>query len=117
MIQSVLSSPEIRKEQPPFIFKTDRKPVAHNAEILKKYDYSLDAIIKDNSNTIISPGSEFRSTFELGPLLHSHPHWSDYKEMMENGVDYKFREISEDQHRKDLDSAIKSGNYKSTQSK
>ena len=97
IIQSILLSPLVRKEKPPFVFKTDKKSLDHNAMILKQYRYDLDEIIKNSKNNIISPGSEFRSPIELGPLLHSHPYWADYKDMMEKEVNCKFHTISEEQ--------------------
>ena len=117
LIKSILSQPEVRKDHPPFRFSTDENSIQHNATTLESYNFDLEKIIKDvDSNNIISPGSEFRDSHLLGPLLHSHPHWESFKDMIDNGVSCDFAPLSEEQRLKDLDSALQRGNHKSASS-
>ena len=118
MIKSILAQPDARKDPPPFKFATDEDSINRNAKTLESHDYDMEKVLKDYSNNnVISPGSEFRETHLLGPLLHSHPYWIDFKNMMENGVDCEFEPIDEDQHMNDLKAALKRGNHKSASSK
>ena len=117
LIKLILEQPPVRKDAPPFKFSTDPDALNHNAEILRKHDYSLHKIVQGCKNNVISPGSEFRETQVLGPLLHAHPYWNDFKCMLEEGIQCKFTPLSEEQRIEDLNKALDRGNHKSAESK
>ena len=75
----------------------------------------MDSLIRDHENAI-SPGSEFRETHVLGPLLYSHAHWDAFQDVLRNGVKFEFSKIYEDQRIYDLNKALDRGNHKSVES-
>jgi hypothetical protein len=85
-----------------FHFQNDAQSKLHNAEILRKYNFSITEVIKVNPDSIISFGSEFWSPEVLESLLNLHPNWPYLKEILQNGASFPLAPISNDDQRIDL---------------
>ena len=84
--------------------------------MLNSYDYSLDILIRDHENNIISSGSEFRNTHVLGPFLHSYACPDSFQDILRNGENCEFIETSKEELIENLSKALERGNHKSAES-
>jgi hypothetical protein len=84
-----------------------------NLEILESYNYDLQAILLEDAHPPLCPGSEFRPTAILDPLLQGHPLWPRAKKTLMHGAHLQVEPIEEDPRLQDLLEAIEFGNHKS----
>ena len=113
MIKKILDTPSPSFEKSPFIFENTKKARVHNSRILEQFDFDFRAAMNSFDKSVIHPGSEFRDSELLEPLLKDHPDWMILKEIMDLGVDlgldpYKIRD--EETRLKDFDDALRKGN-------
>jgi len=98
---------------PRFLFKFTKEAAEFNAKILTDNNFDLDKIIRQQHPSQISYSSEFKSSFQLQELLHSHPLWSRLKDILENGASFPLNEISDSDRKLDLTFHVNRGNHKS----
>jgi hypothetical protein len=84
-----------------------------NLEILESYNYDLQAILLEDAHSPHRPGSEFRPTAILDPVLQGHPLWSRAKKTPMHGAHLPVEPIKEEPRLKDLLEVIEFGNHKS----
>lgn len=84
-IKTILSTPLASLQEPPFDFTCSNAAATSNLKIITKYNYNLQECI-NGSNSICSPGSEFRPADTLKPLLQYHPLWEAVQNAITNGV-------------------------------
>ena len=82
---------------------------------LQQRQFDLESILRTRDKSILSYGSEFKSTSELEALLFRHPRWKALKERLENGAKFPIDDISERQRVGDLTGRLARGNHKSAQ--
>jgi len=69
---SLASSPAV---QTGLQFKMTELAALTNLEILESYNYDLQAILLEDAHSPLRPGSEFRPTAILDPVLQGHLLW------------------------------------------
>ena len=78
----------------------------------------MEEVLQSSHNTILHPGTEFRPTEDLEPILSHHIDWTKFESMCNVGVKYSFPkdlEYSKETKQKDLLAAIEQSNNKSAQ--
>jgi hypothetical protein len=85
-----------------FHFERSIEAANHNAEILERYNFDLDAILLSYPHSQISYGSEFKKSSDLQELLQDHPHWDHLKEILDNGATFPLNQISSEERQKDV---------------
>ena len=96
-----------------FVFQYSEEAKRQNTEILRQYNFDISLAIRDQPNSMVSFGSEFRDPKDLEPLLHQHPNWSALKEILLHRVSFPLQEISTEDRKLDLNFHAKRGNHKS----
>jgi hypothetical protein len=66
-----------------------------NLEILESYNYDLQAILLEDAHSPLCPGSEFRPTAILDPVLQGHPLWARAKKTLMHGAHLPVEPIKE----------------------
>ena len=61
------------------IFENTKEAAQTNSNILQRTNYDFEQFIVTQKNTILTPGSEFRSINTLGKLLGNHQDWQKIK--------------------------------------
>ena len=103
-------------KHPPFKFEMTAEAAAHNLDILAKADFNLDRVIRENPDTTIAYGKEFRPVEKLERIYSRHPNFKFVKTMLENGMDFTFEyELTEEERVADLQAALDYGNHKSAE--
>jgi hypothetical protein len=69
-----------------FKFKLTELAARTNLEILESYKYDLQAILLEDAHSPLRPGSDFRHTAILDPVLQGHPLWSRAKKTSMHGA-------------------------------
>ena len=100
-------------------FENSTEAAKINADILRKHQYDFEKFINSQHDTILTPGSEFRSIHTLERLLGNHQDWHKIKKIISEGCDIPTvnSDTNEDTQRADLQAMINRGNHKSTQDK
>ena len=101
------------RSQPIFDFRLSAVAAQRNFEILREHNFDLNAIIFSDPRSIVRPGSEFRPTSLLEPILQGHPLWPRFRQYLHIGAAYPVDPISDDDRLADLVAAIEYGNHKS----
>jgi hypothetical protein len=96
-----------------FSFKNTDEAKKINASILQHHNWDITKAIEAQPNSIVSFGSEFRSTKELEQLLFFHPLWTSLKEILINGATFPLHTITREERFIDLDFHVSRGNHKS----
>ena len=81
--------------------------------MLKRYALDLDAALRAQPFSALTPGSEFRPTELLAPLLSAHPLWPRFQERISEGAEFPLREISDSDRLADVRANLARGNHKS----
>jgi hypothetical protein len=110
-ITAITALPSPPLNQPPFSFQLTREASHKNFCILRKFG-TLEATIRAHPNTPLDYGSEFRPPGQLEQILQSHPNWSEFRRLIENGSDWPLAEISEAERKMDVEEALAFGNHK-----
>jgi len=84
-----------------------------NLEILESYNYDLQAILLEDAHSPLRPGSEFRPTTILDPVLQGHPLWERAKKTLMHGAHLPVEPIEEEPRLQNLLESIEFGNHKS----
>jgi hypothetical protein len=84
-----------------------------NLEILESYNYDLQAILLKDAHSPLRPGSEFRPTAILDPVLQGHPLWARAKKTLMHGAHLPVEPIKEEPRLQDFLEAIEFSNHKS----
>ena len=118
-VRFCISQQERDPEPHDIVFKNSTEAAIINTNILKEYQYDFDKFINSQTNTILSPGSEFRSIQTLERLLGNHQDWHKIKRIISEGCDIPTVNpvINEETRKTDLHAMILRGNHKSTQDK
>ena len=116
-----LSTLSRSKEETPkkhkFIFKNNREAAKFNTKLIKFNDYDLEQTISKQKQTILSPGSEFRSIPILQKLLIHHEDWEEIKSIISQGCNYQLEDDPSEKIRiEDLRAMLDRGNHKSATS-
>jgi hypothetical protein len=101
------------RSKPVFKFKLTELAARTNLEILESYNYDLQTILLEDAHSLLRPGSEFRPTAILDPVLQGHPLWSRAKKTLIHGAHLPVEPIEEEPRLQDLLEAIEFGNQKS----
>ena len=68
-----------------FTFEDTMNAAEGNANVLKKYDYDFEKATKNEPNTILTPGSEFRHIKHIEKLWKFRYNWEEIKSILTNG--------------------------------
>jgi hypothetical protein len=89
-IQSVAKSAVRTPDAPPVQFDTTPASLAHNATLLREFDYDFGKFLAAQSSTSLHFGSEFRPVDQLDQVLSQHPVYPFFRDILSFGMDYKF---------------------------
>jgi hypothetical protein len=113
-IQEVLSTPVISiPDKILFKFQKSDEAAAHNAEILKRFNYNISTAIEAQKDAQVNYGSEFRAHQVLKKVFRLHPHWPKQKEILCHGASFPLQPISNELCQEDLKFHKQQGNLKS----
>ena len=84
-----------------------------NLDVLKLYDFDLEKVMAHLPTSIFHPGSEFRPTSVLQPLLEDFYNWDKLKSIITNGIVYPADAIDETDRLCDIQFMLDRGNHKS----
>ena len=118
LVRSIVKKTYPPNNAPPFIFENTKEAAISNSETLKRFNYDMEEVLQSSHNTILHPGTEFRPTEDLEPILSHHIDWTKFESMCNVGVKYSFPkdlEYSKETKQDDLLAAIEQGNNKSAQ--
>jgi hypothetical protein len=99
--------------QPDIKFDTSLEAADFNWKLLSSNNFDLESILNHGSRSIMSYGSEFKTSHELETLLQFHPRWPALKSKLDKGSLFPLSSMSEQDRKLDLESAYKRGNHKS----
>ena len=118
-VKYCISQQEKEPEPHDITFENSMKAANINSNILRKYHYDFETFINSQHNTILTPGSEFRSIKTLEKLLGNHQDWHKIRQIISEGCDIPtvHSDANEDTRKADLQAMINRGNHKSTQNK
>ena len=112
-IQSVMHMPIRRMEAPKFNFELSTEAAERNYLLLmKKYGGSLEIALKEQRNSPLGMGSEFRPIDVLHTIYGSHPIWDRMVRVLRDGSTWPLEQISEEQRLSDVKEALIFGNHK-----
>ncbi|KAI2508556.1 hypothetical protein MHU86_5848 [Fragilaria crotonensis] len=99
----------------PIRFEVSEAASAHNAELLKSFDFDLGRLIQAFDSSTIGFGSEFRKVSELRPLIDDTP-LPRLETLLTEGMQYVFdRELSSQERGDEVTAMLARGNHKSAQ--
>ncbi len=99
--------------KPEFVFHLTRKAALRNLCVLmNRYHGDIGLAIANNQDSPLGYGSEFRPVSLLKPLLHIHPYWMKFKELLTEGSHWPLDIISEPDSQADVAEALAFGNHK-----
>lgn len=98
-----------------FHFQWTPLAAAHNAAILRQFDYDIGRALRALPFSTLTPGSEFRAPHLLAPLLSRHPLWPRFLERITLGAEFPLTPISDADRLLDVAAALARGNHKSAQ--
>ena len=101
----------------PWKFHRTSEAAAHNAKIIKSFNFDMEKATQSTPNTILSYGSEFKPWAALHPLLKAHPQRQALQNTIIHGISYPLIPIDEQSRLIDLEYMIARGNHKSAQVK
>jgi hypothetical protein len=112
-IKEILDQTETKIAAPPIIFECSLRAASVNWENIRSAG-GLDNLIRNSPFSPISYGSEFRESWRLAPLLHDHPLWPRFKNILDNGSVFPLMDPPpEDVRMQDFDRILEYGNHKS----
>ena len=115
-LQKIIDRPCKQYKKPIFKLESNEKSASFNSKLLKSMNYDFEQTIKGQGLTPLLPGSEFRDTTILDPLLNQYNRWDKMKEIISQGASYPMKpqqNLSDTTIKNDLLGAIKQGNNKS----
>ncbi|KAI2503361.1 hypothetical protein MHU86_11081 [Fragilaria crotonensis] len=112
-LATILHSGQPRTHATEFRFDWTHDAARHNLAVLKRYALDLDAALRAQPFSALTPGSEFRPTELLAPLLSAHPLWPRFQERISEGAEFPLREISDSDRLADVRANLARGNHKS----
>ena len=115
-LQRIIDHPCKQFKKPIFKLESNEKSASFNSKLLKSMNYDFEQTIKGQGLTPLLPGSEFRDTIILDPLLNQYNRWDKMKEIISQGASYPMKtqqNLLDTTIKNDLLGAIKQGNNKS----
>ena len=102
----------------PFRHSIDNSVVLSNAtfnsQLIERFDFDMQRVIDSHPDSVITPGSEFRTAQILEPLLAGHPYWSRFHHNITHGVSYPLTaEEDEPARRAENEAILEYGNHAS----
>lgn len=97
-----------------FIFEDAHDAAVWNSNILQKYEYDFEKAVAAEENSILTPGSEFRSIDNIAKIWKHRENWKKIRSILAHGCIYPLdKEQPEEIRKKDLEEMVKRGNHKS----
>ena len=85
-----------------------------NSQLIERFDFDMQRVIDSHPDSVITPGSEFRTAQILEPLLAGHPYWSRFHHNITHGVSYPLTaEEDEPARRAENQAILEYGNHAS----
>jgi hypothetical protein len=115
-LTEVASSATEPPKRVPVAFDTSPAALKANDKLLQEHDFDLENLMKAFQDTTLGYGSEFRPLGQLRKVLGGHPEYPVLADLIQNGMDYRFkRELTEDERKRELRGMLQRGNHKSTE--
>ena len=112
IIKHIINQPSRKMETPEFRFEMTESAAKANWKILEKYNLSLEDALRENKNSQLGPGSEFRSVSTLDLIFSNHPLWPRLSSQLKHGADFPLDELDLETRKRDLQEALDFGNHK-----
>jgi hypothetical protein len=113
VLSTILAEPSLPTEPPLFRLEWDEAAQLHDSRLMAAHNWDVAAVIRLHPFCAITPGSEFRQSKLLAPLLDSHPLWRRFSERIDIGSHHPLFPISEPGRLRDLHAMLSCGNHKS----
>ncbi|KAI2512136.1 hypothetical protein MHU86_2223 [Fragilaria crotonensis] len=111
-LATILHSGQPRTHATEFRFDWTHDAARHNLAVLKRYALDLDAALRAQPFSALTPGSEFRPTELLAPLLSAHPSGRVFRSASPKGPSSASRDLDSDRLA-DVRANLARGNHKS----
>lgn len=106
IIVATTAAPSPTPTKPEFAFELTLKAAHKNLCVVRKHGL-VEKAIKAQQNSPVGYGSEFCPTLQLAPILHRHPNWPQFRQLLEQGS-----LCNENERKQDVDKALTFGNHK-----
>ena len=84
-------------DAPPVRFDTTPEGLQLDSDLMRDFDYNLEKFMESQESTTMGYGAEFRPLEQLDQILHSHPVFPFFQEILSFGMDYQFnKELTEE---------------------
>ena len=111
LISTVSNRPSPSLIPPLFSFELLIEAAQRNYCVLRKCG-SLEQAIQQQKDSPVGYGSEFCHPTELEPILHLHPNWPHFHQLLQEGSDWPIESTTEEAHITDVNEALEFGNHK-----
>jgi hypothetical protein len=112
-IKDILQQQGRKPVAPPIQFEFSVEAASKNWETIMNAG-GLDALIRNSPFSPLSYGSEFKESFRLAPLLHDHPLWPRFRNILDNGSVFPLEDPPQEEIRlMDFDKILAYKNHKS----
>lgn len=106
-------------KQPPLVasnwkFARTIEAATFNSQKLLEHNFDLETATQYPPNTTLSYGSEFKPPDVLHDLISRHPHFPAIKSILDKGVTYPVKPITEEDRLNDIEYHLKRGNHQSS---
>lgn len=116
-IQEIFATPSENLKMHNFIFESSNDAASWNAKILEENDFDYSKAVKNNPNSMITPGSELRPAHILEKIFGHRQDWTELEEIIKEGCSYPIIDEPDETTRlSDLKALIERGNHKSASS-
>ena len=93
-IKYCIAQKEIEPKQHNIIFENNKQAAQANSDTLQRFNFDFEKFIESQDNTVLTPGSEFRSIHTLEKLLGNHQDWHKNKKIISKGCDISTKQTN-----------------------
>jgi hypothetical protein len=99
---------------PPFRFDTSAAAIQHNSDLIERYNYNIELLLANHSDSSLGHGSEFRNIADLAMIYGEHPLFPFFATIRLKGMNYDMDiELTEQERMVEVDLQLRRGNHKS----
>jgi hypothetical protein len=114
-IKAVADSPVKTPKPSKVHFRLSPDALDENSRILELHDFDLALLMDSEKDSTLDYGSEFRPLDQLELVIGNHPGFPELKNILSQGMSYRFsEELSDDERVAELNAILQRGNHKST---
>ena len=113
-VRKICQIQEKNRDMHSFCFENSHEAANWNAKVLESYDNDYQKAVENQTNTTISPGSEFRAVEHIEKIWKRRENWNEINDTLQNGCTYPLKAPLDEKTRlSDLKGMIERGKHKS----